>query len=124
MEWSKIGFEVVLALFISIKFSMSNCERSLKHSLQRLKTNLTSVIENSVKQVDARVEIRKALNDVVVFMYPPTDLRALPSDIPILLNASITIYSQLRRGIPFRFVRLIALRILGAFQANCTALLR
>jgi len=87
-------------------------------SLQRLKTNLTSMIENSVKQDDARVEIRKALSDIVVFMYLPTDLRALPSDIPILLNASTTIYSQLRRGIPFLFVRLIALRILGAFSGK------
>jgi hypothetical protein len=118
VEWSKIVFEVALALFISNQVFNEQLRAFFEASLQRLKTNLTSIIENSVKQDDARVEIRKALNDIVVFMYLPTDLRALPSDIPILLNASTTIYSQLRRGIPFLFVRLIALRVLGAFSGK------
>jgi hypothetical protein len=118
VDWLRMVFEVALALFVSNQVFNEQLRAFFEKSLDRLKTNLTSMIENSVKNDDARIKIRNAINEMIAFIYLRPDLRSLPSDLPILFVASTTIYSEVRRGIPFLFARLVALRMLGAFAGK------
>jgi hypothetical protein len=121
VDWLRIAFEVALALFVSNQVFNEQLQKLFERSLERLKANLTSTIEDSIKRDDARVRIKKAINEIIAFLYLPTNLRALPSDIPILFNASWNIYHGMRRGMPRLFLRLLALRVLGAFSGKLHA---
>jgi hypothetical protein len=118
VDWLRIVFEVALALFVSNQVFNEQLRSFFENSLDKLKTNLTNWIEDSVERDETRAKIKRALDEIVAFMFLPTNIRELPSDVAILLAASTTIYSQVRRGIPFLFVRLLALRILGAFSGK------
>jgi len=118
VDWLRIVFEVVLALFVSNQVFNDQLRNLFEKSLEKLKLNLTAAIEDSIKQDDARNRIKKALNEIIAFLYLPADLRSLPSDIPILFNASWVIYRGIRRGMPYLFMRLLALRVLGAFSGR------
>lgn len=48
----------------------------------------------------------------------PARIRDVPSDAKILFDASYTIYSEVRRAIPFLFIRLVGLRVLNAFSGK------
>lgn len=111
-------FEVALALFVSNQVFNDQIRSLFERSLEKLKANLVSTIEESINRDDVRSNIKRAINELIVFLYLPADLRTLPSDIPILFNASWNIYHGIRLGIPRLFLQLIALRLLGAFSGK------
>lgn len=121
IDWLRIVFEIALALFISNQVFNDPLRKWFERSLDTLRHKLTSKTEASIKGDDARVKIRKALNEVFAFMYLPGDIRQLPSDMKILSDASLSLYHELRYGILYLFLRLFFLRVLSAFSGKLHA---
>jgi len=62
-------FEIALALFISNQVFNEHIRTFFENSLDRLKRSLTLRIEKSVERDDARVKIKQAIQEMIVFMY-------------------------------------------------------
>ncbi|HKG61316.1 MAG TPA: hypothetical protein VKB05_16260 [Pyrinomonadaceae bacterium] len=69
IDWCRIVFEIALALFISNQVFNEHIRTFFENSLDRLKRSLTLRIEKSVERDDARVKIKQAIQEMIVFMY-------------------------------------------------------
>jgi hypothetical protein len=121
VDWLRIVFEVVLAIFISNQIFNDPLRKWFERSLDKLRNRLSVKIEKSIKGNDARVKIRNALNEVSAFIYLRGDLRQLPSDVKILYRSHRILSDQIRFGIWFLFLRLLFLKVLNAFSGKLHA---
>jgi hypothetical protein len=118
IDWLRILFEVALALFVSNQVFNEQIKALFEKLLERLKSRLTSIIQKSIERDDARVKIQHAINEIITFVYLPSDLRSFPSDLLVMFQASRTIYNEIEHGIPFLIERVIGLKLLGAFAGR------
>lgn len=121
VDWLRIVCEIVLALFVSNQVFNDPLRKWFEGSLNGLRVKLTSTLEKSIEENDARVIVRNALNEMFAFVYLRGNLRQLPDDIVILYKAQRSIERQITLGVWYLFLRLLFLRVLSAFSGKLDA---